>query len=63
TAKDIQEISWERFPLSVDTVDKEREVFKKEGKEGGRRRGLEQREHNAEAQEMKEREEEAAEEG
>ncbi|GJV73951.1 hypothetical protein Tco_1493946 [Tanacetum coccineum] len=25
TAKDIQEISWERFPLSVDIVDKERE--------------------------------------
>ncbi|GJU67962.1 hypothetical protein Tco_1254221 [Tanacetum coccineum] len=37
TAKDIQEISWERFPLSVDTVDKEREkrLRKKEKKAGG----------------------------
>ncbi|GJR24176.1 hypothetical protein Tco_0972703 [Tanacetum coccineum] len=37
TAKDIQEISWERFPLSVDTVDKEREkrLRKKEKKAAG----------------------------
>nr|GFA50662.1 hypothetical protein [Tanacetum cinerariifolium] len=37
TAEDIQEISWERFFLSVDTVDKEREkhLRKKEKATGG----------------------------
>ncbi|GJX38836.1 hypothetical protein Tco_0252139 [Tanacetum coccineum] len=36
-AKEIQEISWEIFPLSVDTVDKEREkhLRKKEKKAAG----------------------------